>query len=251
MNILAITQARYGSTRLPAKILKDVNGKTLLEVHLERILKSKLISKLKVATTNEIGVDLILEIAKKLKINTFQGSIDNVLERFYLTAIDENPDYIVRLTSDCPLIDPDVIDKVIQRCIDCDCDYASNTLNPTYPDGVDVEVFKFSSLKKAYLLAELKSDKEHVTPFIWRNSTFKGQTMFKSINVENEVDLSEFRITIDTNDDFILIKSLIEILGDDKSYIKYIEFLVDHPELRKINSSSARNEGYVKSLLND
>lgn len=251
MKILAITQARYGSTRLPAKILKEVNGKTLLELHLERILQSKFISKLKVATTTEEGADLIVEISKKLNIEIYQGSINDVLERFYFAAKDEQPDYVVRLTSDCPLIDAEVIDKVIENCLKSGSDYASNTLLPTYPDGVDVEVFKFSALQKAYNEATLKSDREHVTPYIWRNSTFKGLSMFESINVENEVDLSNHRITVDTIEDFMLIKSLIENLGNNRPFYIYINYLEKHPELKEINDQHVRNEGYEKSLLND
>lgn len=251
MNILAITQARYGSTRLPAKILKEVSGKSLLETHLERILKSKMITKLKVATTKEEGAGIIIDIANRLNVESYQGSTDDVLARFYETAKPESPNYVVRLTSDCPLIDAEVIDKVIESCLESGCDYASNGLAPTYPDGLDVEIFKFSALEKAYIEAELKSDREHVTPYIWRNSTFKGQSLFKSINVENEVDFSKHRITIDTIEDFMLIKSLIENLGNDKSFSTYIDYLEKHPELREINKLYIRNEGYDKSLLND
>ena len=113
MKVLVITQARYGSTRLPAKVLKEVNGETLLELHLRRILLAKNITKLKVATTTEEGADKIVEIAQKIGVETHKGSIDDVLERFYYTALPENPDYVVRVTSDCPLIDPTEIDKII------------------------------------------------------------------------------------------------------------------------------------------
>ena len=251
MNILAITQARYGSSRLPAKILKEVNGKSLLEIHLERILKSKMITKLKVATTTEEGADIIVSIANRLNIESYKGSIDDVLQRFYETAKPESPDYVVRLTSDCPLIDPEVIDKVINVCIETGIDYASNTLFPTYPDGVDVEVFKFSALEKAYNEADLKSDREHVTPFIWRNSTFKGGQLFDSVNVENSVDYSKSRITVDTMDDFLLVKTLIENLGIEKSFGEYIDYLENHKTLKELNNQHVRNEGYDKSLLND
>ena len=136
MKVLAITQARYGSTRLPAKILKEVNGVTLLEIHLRRILQSKMITKLKVATTDEEGSKYIIDICNKVGVEYHQGSVDDVLDRFYQTAKPENPDYVVRVTSDCPLIDPAIIDQVIKTCIDGDYDYASNTLIPTYPDGM-------------------------------------------------------------------------------------------------------------------
>ena len=251
MKILAITQARYGSTRLPAKILKEVNGKTLLEIHLERILLSKKITKLKVATTNEEGAVKIIDIANKLSVETYQGSVEDVLDRFYQTAKPESPDYVVRLTSDCPLIDPEVIDFVIQKCIDSGCDYASNVLSPTFPDGMDVEIFKFSALEKAFKEANLTSDREHVTPFIWRNSTFKGGQIFKSINVESPVDYSEYRITVDTLDDFSLVETLILNLGVDKSFQEYVNYIATHKNVKQINQQYARNEGYEKSLLKD
>jgi spore coat polysaccharide biosynthesis protein SpsF len=251
MKILAITQARYGSTRLPAKILKEVNGKTLLEIHIERILQSRKITKLKVATTNEEGAEKIVAIANKLAVETYQGSVDDVLERFYQTAKPELPDYVVRLTSDCPLIDPEIIDNVIQQCIESGCDYASNVLLPTFPDGMDVEIFKFSALEKAFNEARLASDREHVTPYIWRNSTFKGGKLFKSINVESPVDYSEYRITVDTIEDFSLVENLINNLGIDKSFRDYVNYIEIHKNVKQINQQYIRNEGYEKSLLKD
>ena len=135
MKILAITQARYGSTRLPAKILKEVNGQTLLEIHLRRILQSKTIDKLKIATTDEEGSKFIVAVADKVGVEYHKGSVDDVLSRFYDTAAPEKPDYVVRFTSDCPLIDPTVIDGVIKFCIDGNYDYAAADPN-TFPDDV-------------------------------------------------------------------------------------------------------------------
>lgn len=251
MKILAITQARYGSTRLPAKILKEVNGVSLLEIHLRRILQSKLISKLKVATTTEDGAEHIIDIANKVGVEFYQGAVNDVLDRFYQAAKPESPDYIVRITSDCPLIDPVIIDKVIDVCIESGCDYASNGLFPTYPDGIDVEIFRFSALEKAWNEATLTSDREHVTPYIWRNSTEKGGCLFKSVNVSNDTDWSGERITVDTQDDFLVVRNLIEQVGIDKSCKDYVAYLETHPEIRAINQHNSRNEGYAKSLLND
>ncbi len=251
MKILAITQARYGSTRLPAKVLKEVKGKSLLQIHLERILQSEFISKLIVATTNESGAEYILEIADKAHVTYFQGSTDDVLDRFYHAALPELPDYIVRITSDCPLIDPIEIDKVIRTCISSDYDYVSNTLNPTFPDGVDCEIFKFKALEKAFQEAKLKSDREHVTPYIWRNSSVKGGNLFKSHSVENAEDYSSYRITVDTQEDFEVIKKLIEALGTNKTWKEYINYLKAHKEIKALNENHSRNEGYQKSLLND
>jgi len=251
MKILAITQARIGSTRLPEKIMKKINGETLLEIHLKRILQSKLISKLKVATTIEPDAIQIVEISNKLGVEAYRGSLNNVLERFYLTALPEKPDWVVRLTSDCPLIDPVVIDKVINHAISKNFDYVSNTLQPTYPDGIDVEVFKFSALEKAYREAMLTSELEHVTPFIWKNSTFKGGRLFSSDCVVNEKDFSSIRLTVDTLEDFKVIEKLIIFLGTNRTWLEYVDKLEDSPEIKKINAQFQRNEGYQKSINNE
>lgn len=251
MKILAITQARLGSTRLPKKILKTINGKTLLELHLRRILKSKKITQLKVATTTERGSDKIVAIANKLGVKSFKGSVDDVLERFYLAALPENPDYILRLTSDCPLIDPYEIDRVISKCIDGKYDYVANSFEPTFPDGMDVEIFTFSALKKAYQKAKLKSDREHVTPYIRRNSSVEGGKIFKSFDVKYNEDFSKYRLTVDTQDDFNLIEKLIINLGGDKKWLDYVNYLNENPELINFNAYIKRNEGYQKSLRED
>lgn len=251
MKVLAISQARIGSTRLPEKIIKKINGETLLEIHLKRVLQSKLITKLKVATTVEPDAIKIVDICNKLSIETYRGSLNNVLERFYMAALPESPDWLVRLTSDCPLIDPLVIDKVINHAITNNFDYVSNSLNPTYPDGLDVEVFKFSALEKAYHEATLSSELEHVTPYIWKNSTFKGGSLFSSDCVVNDKDFSTIRMTVDTMEDFHVIEKLINFLGTDKPWLEYVKKLEDHPEIKQINTQYQRNEGYKKSINNE
>lgn len=251
MKILAITQARMSSTRLPGKIIKKINEETLLEIHLKRILKSNLISKLKVATTIESDAIQIVEICNKLGLETFRGSLNNVLERFYLTALPESPDWVVRLTSDCPLIDPLVIDSVINHAISNDLDYVSNTLQPTFPDGLDVEVFKFSALKTALMEATLTSELEHVTPYIWKNSSFKGGKLFSSDCLFNEKDYSSIRLTVDTLEDFTVIYKLISCLGTDRPWLEYVEKLEKNPEIKQINAQFQRNEGYQKSITNE
>lgn len=253
VKVLAITQARYGSTRLPAKILKEVNGKTLLEIHLRRILQAKTIDKLKIATTDEEGSKYIVEVADKVGIEYFKGSVDDVLSRFYGTAAPEKPDYVVRLTSDCPLIDPTVIDAVIGFCMEGDYDYAS-TDPDTFPDGLDTEVMKFSVLEKAYKEANLTSEREHVTPYIWKNGTNKGGTLFRTarfVNPLGEYNANDNRITIDEPEDYEVIKKLIETLGIERSWKDYIDYLEVHPEIKSINSKFHYNEGLEKSINND
>lgn len=251
MKVLAITQARYGSSRLPGKVLKEINGTSLLEIHLRRILQSKLISKLIVATTNESNADKIVDVSNYLGVSVYKGSLNDVLDRFYSAAITEMPDLIVRITSDCPLVDPVVIDEVIEFAIVNNVDYVANNLNPTYPDGFDVEVFKFKALEQAFKDASLKSDREHVTPYIWRNSTYKGGTLFSSYSFENEKNYSHLRLTVDKVEDFHVIESLVNALGFDKGWMDYVEFLLKHDEIVAMNSQFRRNEGYSKSLLED
>lgn len=251
MKIIAITQARIGSTRLPEKILKTINGESLLEIHLKRILQSKLITKLKVATTIEPDAEKIVAVANKVGVEVHKGSINNVLDRFYQTALPEKPDWVIRLTSDCPLIDPVEIDRVIQHALDNDLDYVSNALEPTYPDGLDTEVFKFSVLEKAFNEAKITSELEHVTPYIWKNSSFKGGTIFTSDCVMNEKDFSAIRLTVDTLEDFLVIEKLVEILGTDKSWMEYVRVVEQHPEIKYLNAKFQRNEGYEKSLKKD
>lgn len=251
MKILAITQARIGSTRLPEKILKTINGESLLEIHLKRILKSSMITKLKVATTIEFDAEKIIAVCNKLGIEVHQGSVNNVLERFYETAFPENPDWVVRLTSDCPLIDAVEIDRVIKYAIENDLDYASNALKPTYPDVIDTEVFKYSALVKAMKEAKLISELEHVTPYIQENSSFNGGHLFTSGCVMNDVDYSELRLTVDTLEDFLVIEKLVDLLGTDKPWMEYVKAVEEHPEIKKINEHFRRNEGYEKSINND
>ena len=251
MKVLAITQARLASSRLPEKVLMRINNLPLLSIHLDRLSKSKKIDKLIVATTNEIGVEAIIQICLEKKISYYQGSVDDVLERFYLAAITEMPDWVVRITSDCPLIDVDLVDKIIEYAINSNFDYVSNTLNPTYPDGVDVEVFRFEALQLAFNEAFLKSDREHVTPFIWKNSDFKGGNKFRAYSFENDKDFSSLRFTVDTKEDFDLVKTLIELIGNDKDWYTYANTLNLNEELKDCNRQFKRNEGYEKSLKID
>lgn len=246
MKTIAITQARYGSSRLPGKVLLKINGITLLEIHLKRILKSKLIDKLIVATTNEPQSEEIIAIANKCNVNTFQGDLQNVLDRFYQAALPEQPDYIVRLTSDCPLIDAHLIDDVIKYTIDHQLDYCSNTLEPTFPDGEDIEVFKFEALKKAWTNATQPYQKEHVTPYIWENSSFKNGNLFKSANFASNVNYENVRLTVDESADFLVIEKIINELGIDNTWEVYTTFYIASEKINRLNNFIQRNEGSQK-----
>lgn len=247
--ILAVLQARSTSSRLPGKVLKPILGKPMLERQIERILRASMIDKLVVATSNDPSDEVLAQLCGKIGVDCFRGSLDDVLDRFFLAARQHKPDYVVRLTGDCPLADPAVIDAVIRFAVNGDYDYASNTLQPTYPDGLDVEVCKFAKLEQVWRTATMKSQREHVTPYFYQNPH-----LFKLGNMTRQPDLSALRWTVDTADDFALITSVFEALypknpafGTDE----VLAYLNSNPELSKLNASHSRNEGYQKSLAED
>lgn len=246
VNIIIITQARIGSTRLPSKILKKIEGKSLLQIHLERLKKSRHGDNLLVATTFEAGVDEIIKIADALKVNYYQGDTDDVLDRFYNASKDLNPDYIVRVTSDCPLLDPVLMDEIIQLAVDNKLDYTTNTLIEDFPDGQDVEVIKWSALEKSWTETTLKSDREHVTSYVRKNSSFFGKALFTSKNFESSANYNSVRMTVDELKDFDAVKTLITNLGIDRSWKVYTDFILNNLELF-YNQKILRNEGSLIS----
>lgn len=250
MKVIAITQARVGSTRLPAKVLKEVGGKTLLELHLQRVSQSQLIEKLIVATTTEPDAHRIAEIAARVNASVYHGSIDDVLDRYYQAAKKYNPDYVVRITSDCPLLDAKLIDKIIRFAQDQQVDYVSNTLEATFPDGQDIEVFRFAALEKAWKEANLKSEREHVTSYIWKNSTWFGQTLFTSDCFRNPINFSDVRMTVDAPNDLETVIALIEAIGINAEWEVYANYYQSNV-ISMCNSNISRNEGYYKSLSGD
>jgi spore coat polysaccharide biosynthesis protein SpsF len=249
--IIAITQARTGSTRLPGKVLKKIGNRTLLQLHVERVLKSKMITELIVATTTNPEDEVIAKLTNSLGLSVYRGSVDDVLDRFYQALQGKDADYVIRLTSDCPLIDPVLIDKIVQYTIDNDLEYCSNTLDPNYPDGQDVEVFKFSVLKRAWEEANLVSEREHVTPFIWKNSSFLGGSLFKSDNFNEGLAYGHLRMTVDDMNDFEVITKIIADVGEEANWLDYAKYLEKNKSIKSINEQSVRNEGYNKSLDNE
>ena len=250
MKTLLITQARMGSSRLPAKILKNINGKSLLEIHLRRLKKCKKVSEIIVATTTKDEDLTIYDKSLEWGFKAFRGSEIDVLDRFYQSVKNENADWIVRVTSDCPLIDPILVDKVIEYVQENDVDYGSNILIELFPDGQDIEVFKFSALEIAWKNAKLLSEREHVTPYLRNNSHGKGKELFKTINYPCDSDYSNIRMTVDEVKDFKLIEILIMKLGIDKSWKEYTNYIINN-NLNKINKNIIRNEGFLKSLKKD
>ena len=250
MNTLLITQARLGSSRLPGKVLLEVNKIPILKIHLDRLSKSKNIDKIIVATTNNSEDDIIEKNVVDWGYEVYRGSENDVLDRFYQAVINFKPNWIVRVTSDCPLIDPILVDKVIEFTQSANKDYGSNIIDETFPDGQDIEVFKFTALEHAWKVAKILSDREHVTPYIRNNSTLKGGIIFSAINYKNDIDYSKIRITVDEQKDFDLISKIIIAIGTERSWLEYSEYIINN-DLVEINGNIKRNEGYLKSLKND
>jgi len=250
MKVILITQARYGSTRLPGKVLKEISGKSLLEIHLERLKKCTKVSKIIVATTIEDADQQIYDYSIAWGFEASRGSENDVLDRFYQALKNENADWVVRVTSDCPLIDPVLVDEVITFALSNNYDYVSNGLIERYPDGQDVEIFKFSALETAWRNAKLTSEREHVTPYIRNNADGKGGNLFNICNYPCKEDFSHIRMTVDEPEDFDVIESLIHKLGTDKTWSEYTEYMIDH-NLTKLNERILRNEGFLKSLKKD
>lgn len=250
MKTILITQARSGSTRLPGKVLKDVEGKTLLQIHLERLSKCTKVSEIIVATTVKEEDSIIYKKAIEWGFKASRGSELDVLDRFYQAVKSQKADWIVRVTSDCPLLDPILVDEIISFVQEKDTDYGANSIIESYPDGQDVEIFKFSALEQAWKNAKKQSEREHVTPYIRNNSDLNGGKLFTSTSFQCELDYSRIRMTVDEPRDFELIQLLINKLGTEKSWLEYTNYIIEN-NLTMLNDQIIRNEGLLKSLKND
>ena len=234
-----------GSSRLPNKVLMKINGEqTVLEHVIKQLSFCKSISKIIVATTNLKQDDVIEELVKKLEIDVFRGDSSDVLDRYYQCAKKFNLDNIVRITSDCPLIDPEIVDKVIRKYEIEKFDYVTNTLIRTFPIGLDAEIFSFDVLEKTWKNAILPSEREHVTPFI-RNKKMD----FSVGNIEHEEDLSKIRVGLDRKEDYELIKIIVNEFEKRPILLQdIIKLFENKPELMRINEDIQHDEGMKKSL---
>jgi len=236
MNIVIIVQARMGSTRLPGKILKEVLGRPLLEYLLERLKRVENANEICVATTIKEQEQPILDVCSRMSVKTFRGSEEDVLERYFLAAQDFKADAIVRVTSDCPLIDPLEIDKLIKYYLENSksYDFIADGPERSYPMGMGAEIFSFEALKKAHENAKTQPEREHVTPYIcWQPQLFRlGYISYRE-------DQSDHRWTLDTPKDYELISKIIENL-----YPTNLEFTIEdifdlinkNPQWKNINS---------------
>jgi len=227
--IVAIIQARTGATRLPNKVLSDICGKTMLERVVNRVARSK-VDTVVVATSRNSMDDAIAGICQIKGWACFRGDEEDVLDRFYWAAIVYDADVIVRICADCPLIEPEIINAAIETFNYHKVDYVSNKLEPSYPLGLDVEVFTFGALKRAF--EEDKKWREHVTPYIYLSNKF---SLFPLTNI---VNLSQFRWTVDTIDDLEFVRKIYGYFRrDDFTWLQVLELLNKHPEWIEINKS--------------
>lgn len=249
LNIVCIVQARMSSSRLPEKMMMKLNGIPVIEQVFRQVSFSKKINQRVLATSVDESDNKLYDWAFSKNIPCIRGSLDDVLDRFYNAAKNMKADIAVRITGDCPLIDPEIIDKTIQMHLENGFDYTSNANPPTFPDGYDVEIVNFSSLEKAWKEAELKSEREHVTPYIKNH-----KELFNIGNFVSEINYEQYRLTLDNKEDYELISIIHKKFYNESSFIKLnnvIEFLLGNPKLIEMNNFLVRNEGYKKSLKSD
>jgi len=242
MKTIAIIQARTASTRLPNKIFLKLSEKPLIWHVCQRVIQSGLIDQVVLASTNSPYDDKLVNWAKSEDIKTYRGSEENVLSRFYEAAKYFNADVIVRITADDPFKDPQIIDKVLNVFLEKELDFAFNNFPPTYPEGLDVEVFSFAALKQAFMNATDNFEKEHVTQYFFRNIT-----NFRHENISNEVDFSNFRWTIDTQEDYKMAVEVYNSLYKEGQIFcmnEIFSLLDKRPEIKNINDSIARSTMY-------
>jgi glutamate-1-semialdehyde 2,1-aminomutase/spore coat polysaccharide biosynthesis protein SpsF len=245
--IVAIVQARMSSTRLPGKVLADVAGHPMLWHVVRRLSRSRLLNRVVVATSVGPADDAIAGFCKQQDIACFRGSESDVLDRYYQAARAFSADVVVRITADCPLIDPAIVDKVIQRFLEGGYDYVANVLRYTYPDGLDTEVFSFAALEQAWREATKDSEREHVVPYL------RGKN-FRVANVDNdEPSPPNLRWTVDEPADLEFVRRVFTALGNDETFgmKEVLNFLSQHAGVQDLNATIATNQGYCRSLYQE
>lgn len=247
MKVLAIIQARMSSTRLPGKVLKRASGRTMLDRMLERVRRSRLVDQTVVATTSDTTDDPIATACRHLDTEVFRGSPQDVLDRYYQAARQYQADIVVRLTADCPLIDPQLIDAVVEALVKNPVDFVCNRLPPpftrTYPIGLDVEACTFTALETAWRNATHKHEREHVLPYLYEKP---GQ--FKVLQLDHSENLGHLRWTLDTPEDLILLRRIYRHFNgrNDFSWLDVLQLQKQKPEIFKVNAQ-VRHKTYLES----
>jgi spore coat polysaccharide biosynthesis protein SpsF (cytidylyltransferase family) len=244
MKTLAIVQARMASSRLPGKVLADLAGHPVLWQVVQRVRRASRLDKVIVATSTSRTDDSVAQFCNDAAIDLFRGSENDVLDRVYQAALAHHADTVVRVTADCPLIDPDVIDCVLAVHASGAYDYVSNVIHYTYPDGLDVEAMSMQTLARAWREAVRPSDREHVTPYV------RFSNRFHTFNVAHDPDLSRHRWTIDEPADLEFVRRIYEALHRSLDFrmADILDLLARRPELQQLQGPGIINEGYYKSL---
>jgi HAD superfamily hydrolase (TIGR01509 family) len=242
--VAAIIQARLGSGRFPNKVLQPINGTPMLQFLINRLRRARTLHSRIIATTTETRDDQLVSFCAEHGWQVFRGSEDDVLDRYYQAAKAFRTDVIVRITADCPLIDPAIVDRLVEDFRTGGADYVCNIHPPTYPDGLDVEVFSFDALERAWKLSREKPNLALVTGHILKNPD-----QFSIRNVRNAEDLSAYRFTVDYPEDLELVSRLCALLGNDSFGLRdLMSALGKHPELRELNARFKRNEGMIADM---
>jgi len=231
-NNLAVLQARMSSNRLPGKVLMEVNGKPMIYWQIQRILQSKEISKLVVATSDCPTDDVLIKYLESINCDIIRGSLDDVLARFIKVENIYNPDSIIRLTGDCPLVMPELIDSMIKKFYKVKVEYLSNIIELTYPDGLDIEIIKAGTLSKLTAMNLLNNEREHVTLGI-----INRLDQFRSFNVANLSDLSSYRWTVDTEDDLVFVRGVFKAFTSRETEFNFeelVHYFKVHPHLNRL-----------------
>lgn len=233
MKTLAIIQARMGSSRLPGKVLMDLGGETVLGRVVRRLERSRETDDLVVATTEEPADEGIVRACEDLQVQCFRGSEHDVLDRYYQAAHFYSADAVVRVTSDCPVIDPELVDETVRKFREERADYASNVFPRTYPRGLDAEVFTAAALDRTWNEAREPHQREHVTPYLYEHPH-----IFRLASVSGSVDHSGHRWTLDTHEDLELLRAIYSRFDgrDDFSWQQVLRLMEREPELAELNS---------------
>jgi len=242
-----IIQARMGSSRLPGKAMKKLNNEIpMLKFQLEQLKFSRYINKIIIATTTLENDNFIIDFCEQNNLEYFRGSSEDVLDRYYNCAKKFEFPIIVRITSDNPLIDPEIVDKVINEFLNSKCDYMTTEYPKTFPLGFAVEIFNFKSLEKAWKDSRLPSEREHVTPYL-----IKNKDLFEHKNYSYHQNISHLRCTVDTDDDFKLIEKIIKKIETRPIHlINVMELFQNEPRLIEMNNH-IKHDGYERSLKDD
>ena len=231
MKVVAIIQARMGSTRLPGKVLQDIEGESMLARVVNRLRRAQLIDECLVATTDLAADDAIVHECKRYSVRVFRGDENDVLDRYFRAAQLSRADVVVRVTSDCPLLDPEVTDKTIQAFLEARSDYASNVVVRMYPRGLDTEVMTLQALERAWCSADQPYERSHVTPYIYEHPE-----QFKILSVTADEDCSSYRWTVDTPEDLEFIRAVYAQLNTEEFRTPdVLELLRREPHLLDIN----------------